>query len=69
MTGVIYPVVVAWTWGGGWLSKMGFYDFAGSSVVHLTGGIAGLAGAAIAGPRIGKFTEFLHVQRENQVIP
>lgn len=55
MTGFIYPVVVAWTWGGGWLSEMGFSDFAGSGVVHLTGGIAGLAGAAICGPRMGKF--------------
>ena len=55
MTGFIYPVVVAWTWGGGYLAGMGFSDFAGSGVVHLTGGIAGLAGAAICGPRMGKF--------------
>ena len=55
MTGFIYPVVVAWTWGGGWLAEMGFSDFAGSGVVHLTGGIAGLAGAAICGPRMGRF--------------
>ena len=55
MTGFIYPVVVAWTWGGGYLAEMGFSDFAGSGVVHLTGGIAGLAGAAICGPRMGKF--------------
>ena len=55
MTGFIYPVVVAWTWGGGFLSGWGFADFAGSGVVHLTGGIAGLAGAIICGPRLGKF--------------
>ena len=55
MTGIIYPVVVAWTWGAGWLYEMGFSDFAGSGVVHLTGGIAGLAGAAICGPRLGRF--------------
>lgn len=55
MTGFIYPVVVAWTWGSGWLYEMGYSDFAGSGIVHLTGGIAGLVGAIICGPRIGKF--------------
>ena len=55
MTGFIYPVVVAWTWGGGWLTEMGYSDFAGSGIVHLTGGISGLAGAIICGKRIGKF--------------
>lgn len=57
MTGFIYPVVVAWTWGGGFLTEWGFSDFAGSGVVHLTGGISGLAGAIICGPRIGRFEE------------
>lgn len=57
MTGFIYAVVVAWTWGGGWLSEMGFTDFAGSGIVHLTGGVAGLCGAVICGPRIGRFNE------------
>ena len=56
MTGIIYPIVVAWTWGVGWLTTMGFSDFAGSGVVHLTGGIAGLAGAVICGPRLGRFS-------------
>jgi ammonium transporter, Amt family len=55
MTGIIYPLLVSWTWGGGWLSKIGFYDFAGSGVVHLTGGVAGLVGAYVCGPRLGKF--------------
>jgi Amt family ammonium transporter len=57
ITGFIYPVVVAWTWGEGWLLAEGFTDFAGSGVVHLTGGIAGLCGAIIAGPRIGIFED------------
>ena len=55
LTGVIYPIVGAWTWGGGWLSEMGFQDFAGSTIVHSTGGWAALAGALILGPRLGKF--------------
>ena len=54
MTGFIYPVVVSWTWGEGWLYKKGFTDFAGTGIVHLLGGIAGLAGALIVGPRYGK---------------
>ena len=55
LTAVIYPVVGAWTWGGGWLSDMGFKDFAGSTIVHSTGGWAALAGALVVGPRLGKF--------------
>lgn len=56
ITGIIYPISGAWTWGGGWLSEMGFHDFAGSGIVHAVGGFAGLAGALVLGPRIGKFT-------------
>jgi ammonium transporter, Amt family len=55
MTGLIYPVVGAWAWGGGWLDSLGFVDFAGSTLVHLTGGVAAFTGALILGPRIGKF--------------
>ncbi len=55
LTAIIYPVVGAWTWGGGWLAKMGFQDFAGSTIVHSTGGWAALAGAIVVGPRWGKF--------------
>ncbi len=52
---LIYPISGHWTWGGGWLSQMGFHDFAGSSIVHSVGAWVGLAGAAIIGPRIGKY--------------
>ncbi|WHH61313.1 ammonium transporter [Petroclostridium sp. X23] len=55
ITIIIYPVVGHWTWGGGWLSSLGFIDFAGSTVVHSVGGWAALVGAAIIGPRIGKY--------------
>ena len=55
LTSCIYPIVGAWTWGGGWLGQMGFQDFAGSTVVHSTGGWAALAGTAVVGPRRGKF--------------
>ncbi|MGI9597209.1 MAG: ammonium transporter [Acidimicrobiales bacterium] len=55
LTGVIYPIVVSWQWGGGWLAERGFSDFAGSGLVHMTGGFAALAGAMIIGPRIGKY--------------
>mmetsp|Transcript_16068 Transcript_16068/g.20364 ORF Transcript_16068/g.20364 Transcript_16068/m.20364 type:complete len:83 (-) Transcript_16068:998-1246(-) len=59
MTGFIYPVIVGWVWGGGWLGDSnsegkGFHDFAGSGVVHLTGGVAGFIGALVIGPRHGK---------------
>ncbi len=51
----IYPVSGHWIWGGGWLSKLGFHDFAGSTAVHMVGGICALIGAAMLGPRIGKY--------------
>ena len=55
LTSVVYPVVGAWAWGGGWLAELGFKDFAGSTVVHSTGGWAALAGTIMVGPRSGKF--------------
>ena len=55
LTGLIYPVSGYWKWGGGWLADMGFQDFAGSAVVHAVGGFAGLAGALLLGPRMGRF--------------
>ena len=55
LTAVIYPIIGSWTWGGGWLSEMGFQDFAGSTIVHSTGGWAALAGIIIVGARSGKF--------------
>ena len=55
LTAIIYPIVGAWTWGGGWLNDLGFQDFAGSTIVHSTGGWAALAGMLIVGPRLGKF--------------
>ena len=56
-TGVIYPIQASWVWGGGFLSEMGYIDFAGSSVVHVAGGMAALMGAIILGPRIGKYVD------------
>ncbi|MCQ2114807.1 MAG: ammonium transporter [Bacteroidales bacterium] len=53
---IIYPIEGHWTWGGGWLSELGFHDFAGSTVVHAVGGVIALAGAMILGPRRGKYT-------------
>ena len=51
----IYPISGHWIWGGGWLAQMGFHDFAGSTAVHMVGGVAAFIGAAILGPRIGKY--------------
>jgi Amt family ammonium transporter len=58
ISAVIYPVVVRWQWGGGWLFQLStpFHDFAGSSLVHMTGGIAAAVGAALLGPRIGRYS-------------
>ena len=53
----IYPIAGSWKWGGGWLDQMGFYDFAGSTLVHSVGGWAALTGAYILGPRIGKYSK------------
>ena len=57
LVGIAYPVIGSWHWGGGWLSAMDFYDFAGSSVVHAFGGFAALACVMILGPRAGKYVD------------
>ncbi len=55
VSGIVYPIFGHWAWGGGWLGKMGFVDFAGSTVVHSIGGWVSLAGALVLGPRRNKF--------------
>jgi len=57
ITAIVYPVSGFWKWGGGWLDQLGFYDFAGSIVVHAVGGFAALAAAIVLGPRIGRFND------------
>ncbi|HEY9598827.1 MAG TPA: ammonium transporter [Cyanophyceae cyanobacterium] len=57
LVGISYPITGHWIWGGGWLSKLGFFDFAGSTVVHSVGGWAALMGAAFLGPRLGKYQD------------
>lgn len=57
ISALIYPIEAHWIWGGGWLSQMGFHDFAGSCAIHMVGGICALIGAKILGPRIGKFSK------------
>jgi len=57
MGSIIYPIVGHWIWGGGWLAEKGMYDFAGSTVVHSVGGWAALTGAAMLGPRLGKYSK------------
>ena len=57
ISAVVYPIEAHWIWGGGWLAQLGFHDFAGSCAIHMVGGISALIGAAILGPRIGKFVK------------
>ena len=57
ISALIYPIEAHWIWGGGWLSGMGFHDFAGSTAIHMVGGISALIGAKLEGPRIGKFVK------------
>ena len=57
ISALIYPIEAHWIWGGGWLSQLGFHDFAGSCAIHMVGGISALIGAKIVGPRIGKFSK------------
>lgn len=65
ISALIYPIEGHWSWGGGWLSELGFHDFAGSTVVHLCGGVLALAGAIVLGPRIGKYDK----QGNSRAIP
>ena len=65
ISAVIYPISGHWIWGGGWLAELGFHDFAGSTAVHMVGGIASLIGAKIVGPRIGKYSD----KGESRAIP
>ena len=57
ISALIYPIEAHWIWGGGWLSQIGFHDFAGSCAIHMVGGLCALIGAKMVGPRIGKFTK------------
>lgn len=57
ISALIYPIEAHWIWGGGWLSQLGFHDFAGSCAIHMVGGLSALIGAKLLGPRIGKFTK------------
>ena len=57
ISAIIYPIEAHWIWGGGWLAELGFHDYAGSTAIHMVSGISALIGAAILGPRIGKFVK------------
>ena len=57
ISALVYPIEAHWIWGGGWLSQLGFHDFAGSCCIHMVGGISAIIGAKILGPRIGKFVK------------
>lgn len=69
ISAIIYPIVGHWIWGGGWLSKLGMVDFAGSTVVHSVGGWAGLMGAIVLGPRIGKYLDDNGGKKVSKAIP
>jgi len=69
LTGFIYPISGFWKWGEGWLDQMGFQDFAGSAVVHGVGGFAGLAGAMVLGPRIGRFVNGKSIPMPGHSLP
>lgn len=69
ISALIYPIQGHWSWGGGWLSEMGFHDFAGSAVVHSCGGFIALAGAIVLGPRLGKYTKMSDGSIRSNAIP
>ena len=66
---LVYPIEAGWVWGGGWLSRLSFIDFAGSCVIHMVGGLSALVGAAILGPRIGKYTKDPEGRLHSNAIP
>ena len=66
---LIYPIEAGWVWGGGWLSRLGFIDFAGSCVIHMVGGLSALVGAVILGPRVGKYTKGADGKLTSNAIP
>ena len=69
ISALIYPIEAHWTWGGGWLANLGFHDFAGSNCIHMVGGICALIGAAMLGPRIGKFVRQKNGEVKVNAIP
>lgn len=69
ISGLIYPIEAHWIWGGGWLSELGFHDFAGSCAIHMVGGISALIGAKILGARIGKFSKDKNGKTKVHAIP
>lgn len=66
---LVYPISGHWIWGGGWLAQLGFVDFAGSTAVHLVGGVAALVGAVVLGPRIGKYSKGADGKLVSKAIP
>jgi len=66
MSSFVFPIVSAWVWGGGWLSELGFHDYAGSGVVHMLGGLGGFVGTIILGPRLGVFEIDVKNDDENE---
>lgn len=67
--GIVYPWLGSWKWGGGWLDEMGFYDFAGSTLVHSVGGWGALAGIIVLGPRIGKYVDGKVIDKPGSSVP
>ncbi|UII24338.1 ammonium transporter [Fulvivirga ligni] len=67
--GLVYPIVGSWKWGAGWLDQLGFYDFAGSTLVHSVGGWGALAGIIVLGPRIGKYVDGKVIDKPGSSVP
>ena len=67
--GIVYPIIGSWKWGGGALDAMGFYDFAGSTLVHSVGGWGALAGIMILGPRLGKYVDGKVIDKPGSSVP